>query len=123
MGFDKQASVNSDRRRSVKKSLPRIRREERVSQVTATVTSKGQITVPASIRDEMGLAEGDRILFIRDADRFYIERVPGKSASERVFGKLSRSGVPALDVEKARAKARALRASRHLLDRGKPEGE
>ena len=80
-------------------------------QVTATVTSKGQVTVPTSVRDEMGLKGGDRILFVRDADRFYIERIPGRTRSERVFGKLSRQNVPPLDVEEARTRARVLRAS------------
>jgi antitoxin PrlF len=31
--------------------------------VPATLTSKGQITVPKSVRDALGLKEGDRVLF------------------------------------------------------------
>lgn len=30
---------------------------------TATVTSKGQITIPKAVRDELGLTEGDRVAF------------------------------------------------------------
>ncbi len=31
--------------------------------VPATLTSKGQITLPKSVRDALGLKEGDRVLF------------------------------------------------------------
>jgi AbrB family looped-hinge helix DNA binding protein len=30
----------------------------------ATVTSKGQITIPASVRERLGLASGDRVEFV-----------------------------------------------------------
>ena len=41
----------------------------------ATLTSKGQITVPAAVRADMGLAPGDRLRFRRDADgRMIIEK-------------------------------------------------
>jgi antitoxin PrlF len=32
----------------------------------STVTSKGQITIPKQVRDEMGLKPGDRVDFVRD---------------------------------------------------------
>lgn len=32
----------------------------------STVTSKGQITIPKEIRDEMGLKPGDRVDFVKD---------------------------------------------------------
>ena len=31
--------------------------------VAATLTSKGQVTVPKAVRDALGLATGDRVLF------------------------------------------------------------
>jgi antitoxin PrlF len=32
----------------------------------STLTSKGQITIPKQVRDEMGLKPGDRVDFVRD---------------------------------------------------------
>ncbi len=40
---------------------------------TATVTSKGQITIPAVVRSELHITSGDRIEFIKISDsRFEI---------------------------------------------------
>lgn len=37
----------------------------------ATVTSKGQITIPRKVRIDMGLAPGDRVDFVRMEDGHY----------------------------------------------------
>jgi len=39
----------------------------------ATVTSKGQITIPASIRRELGLKEGSKILFYKKGNDIVIQ--------------------------------------------------
>ncbi len=36
------------------------------------VTSKGQITIPKSIREHYNLTEGSRVFFIEDGDRVYM---------------------------------------------------
>jgi antitoxin PrlF len=43
--------------------------------VPATVTSKGQITLPKSVRDALGLKEGDRVLFRILEGRAVLEKV------------------------------------------------
>jgi antitoxin PrlF len=35
---------------------------------SATVTSKGQLTIPALVRDEFGIVPGHRIIFFKKAD-------------------------------------------------------
>jgi antitoxin PrlF len=41
---------------------------------TAKLTSKGQITIPKSVRDTLGLREGDSLLFRVDGDRAVIAK-------------------------------------------------
>lgn len=38
---------------------------------TATITSKGQITIPQQVRSDMGITAGDRVDFIRMEDGHY----------------------------------------------------
>ncbi len=38
---------------------------------TATVTSKGQITIPAAVRAELKVGPGDRIEFVKTSDSRY----------------------------------------------------
>lgn len=38
---------------------------------TATITSKGQITIPQKVRSDMGLTPGDRVVFVRMDDGHY----------------------------------------------------
>lgn len=41
---------------------------------SATVTSKGQVTLPKEIRDHLGVRQGDRVEFRRDrAGRVWVE--------------------------------------------------
>ncbi len=48
---------------------------------SATVTSKGQITLPASLRAEMGIAVGDEIVFFTTLDGRPTYRVRRKTTA------------------------------------------
>ena len=44
--------------------------------VAARVTSKGQITIPKAVRDALGIAEGDEIVFRVEQHRAVLARTP-----------------------------------------------
>jgi antitoxin PrlF len=44
--------------------------------VAATVTSKGQVTIPKQVRDELGIHAGDRLVFRVEGHRAVIARTP-----------------------------------------------
>ncbi|MDD4877913.1 MAG: AbrB/MazE/SpoVT family DNA-binding domain-containing protein [Candidatus Nanoarchaeia archaeon] len=41
---------------------------------TVTVSNKGQIAIPVSIREEMGIEEGDTLVLFQADDRILIEK-------------------------------------------------
>ncbi len=46
-----------------------------VTVITATITTKGQITVPKAVRDALGLKEGHQVVFVVEGDRAYLHPV------------------------------------------------
>ena len=42
----------------------------------STVSSKGQVTIPVSIRNRMGILEGDRVEFINEGGKVVLRKVP-----------------------------------------------
>jgi antitoxin PrlF len=48
----------------------------------ATVTSKGQVTIPAEIRKAMGLAAGERVIFTRLDDGTTVFRAKTRSIAD-----------------------------------------
>ena len=65
---------------------------------TATLTSKGQITIPKAVRESLHLHSGDRIEFVVHGSSEALVRPITKSVDE-VFGKLHDPDQPALTVE------------------------
>ena len=45
-------------------------------EVSARVTSKGQITIPGEVRRALALNEGDHVVFRVDGDRAILARIP-----------------------------------------------
>ena len=44
--------------------------------IGAKITSKGQVTVPKTVRDALGLREGDQVVFRLEANRAVLARTP-----------------------------------------------
>ena len=62
-----------------------------------TLTSKGQMTLPKAIRDEMGLKTGDKIELVTIGNAAII--VPRNKPVESVFGLLSARAIGSTAIE------------------------
>ncbi len=80
--------------------------------VTATITSKGQITIPKAVRDSLHLHSGDKVAFIlRDGGETLFK--PVTKSVDQVFGAMREPGRPARTVtEMNEAIAHRLRGDR-----------
>ncbi|MBM4309517.1 MAG: AbrB/MazE/SpoVT family DNA-binding domain-containing protein [Deltaproteobacteria bacterium] len=66
--------------------------------VTATLTSKGQLTIPKAVRDSLNLHAGDRVAFIVHNDTEAVLKPVTKSVDE-VFGRLHSAGQQPKSIE------------------------
>jgi antitoxin PrlF len=64
----------------------------------ATLTSKGQTTIPKEIRDSLGMKPGDRMTFTLMPDGTVVLRVKSKSIME-LAGVLHKKGRKAVSIE------------------------
>ncbi|WP_152363024.1 AbrB/MazE/SpoVT family DNA-binding domain-containing protein [Microlunatus speluncae] len=65
---------------------------------TATMTSKGQITVPRDVREDLGLVAGSKVMFVKLGPRDY--RIVARTGRiEDLFGILHRPGQRPLTIE------------------------
>ena len=64
----------------------------------ATLTSKGQITIPKSIRDSLNLQTGDRLAFSLVGDKQALLQ-PITTSVDDVYGVLHRPGQKAKSIE------------------------
>ncbi len=52
---------------------------------TATISSRGQVCIPSSMREELGVSEGGKVVFIRVGDSVIM-----KKASMQTFDEITR---------------------------------
>jgi antitoxin PrlF len=64
----------------------------------ATLTSKGQTTIPKSIRDRLGMKAGDRMTFTLMPDGAVVMRVKNKHVCD-LAGLLHKKGRKAVPIE------------------------
>lgn len=80
----------------------------------STLTSKGQITIPAEIRERLGLRQGDRLVFTIEAEGRVVVRREEGDEGQRLVGLLRHLAPSApVSVEEMRAAVRR-RASRKV---------
>jgi len=70
--------------------------------VTATLTSKGQLTIPKVVRESLRLQAGDRVLFVVHGDAEALMQPLTKSVDE-VFGRLHNPVQPRRSIDEMNA--------------------
>lgn len=78
--------------------LKKVRIMESTMSTEATLTSKGQTTIPKTIRDSLGMKTGDRMSFTLMPDGVVVMRVKNKRASD-LAGMLYKRGRKPVPVE------------------------
>lgn len=80
--------------------------------VRATVSSKGQVTLPKAVRDHLGLAPGDRVVFRIEGDRAVLAKTPDLlTLAGTVPVPASKRGTPWDQVRRETRRARAASTS------------
>ncbi|MEM3550468.1 MAG: AbrB/MazE/SpoVT family DNA-binding domain-containing protein [Candidatus Bathyarchaeia archaeon] len=66
---------------------------------TVTVTSKGQITIPSKMREELNITEGEKLLIIREGNAIKIVPVPKLSEMAGIDKEFFEGRKPSKDIE------------------------
>ena len=70
-----------------------------------TITSKGQVTIPKAVRDQMGLRGGDKVKFVKKDGKFVLEKDVEESPFDKWVGFLGkREQTPDEIVEEMRGR-------------------
>jgi antitoxin PrlF len=65
--------------------------------IEATITSQGQVTIPAEVRRKLGLTKREKVTFLIEDDR--VELVPTRFTLESVFGSVEPLPNQSLDFD------------------------
>lgn len=86
--------------------------------IAATITSKGQITIPKDVRDALDLKEHDQVIFLIDGDRAIMK--PVRQAGLEQLRGILRGRVPyeGRDAERAAAREHVIAGVLSKRDRG-----
>jgi antitoxin PrlF len=76
----------------------------------ATITSKGQVTIPINVRTAFNLSPGDKLIFVPEGDRIIV--VPVRRRPLHEFAGILRSAHPHPDTDEARRTYREELAAR-----------
>lgn len=80
--------------------------------LAAKVTSKGQVTIPKRVRDDLGLQDGDYLIFETKGDRALLTKAPVKPTddfdrlADRVAERFKDRGITRSEVAEAMRWAR-----------------
>ena len=58
----------------------------------AKISSKGQITIPVSVRNKLKLRTGDKIVILEENGRFYFAMLAFKRAEDAFAGEAQKAG-------------------------------
>ena len=86
------------------------------------VTSKGQVTIPKEIRDELGLQPGSQVEFVRENGRVVLRRRVPVEALDKWAGRL-RGRLPAPTVDETMELLRGPRPTPDELGEGAQEAQ
>lgn len=87
---------------------------------TATLTSKGQITIPRDVRRELGLRTGDRVEFAKERDgKFAVRRGEARKSAVGSLRKFLPEGFKPVSVEQMKRAVLAHAAADFARTRGR----
>jgi AbrB family looped-hinge helix DNA binding protein len=81
---------------------------------TATITSKGQVTIPTDVRATFNLNAGDKLIFVPEGNRIIVIPVRRRPISD--FAGIFRTDKPLPDMEELRRLYREETAARIMRE-------